>query len=131
MDRALALTMPRIIRGTDVGGAGGVGGDAGVVRWSRRLGWQLVPPAGQPAVFGVERQRMAGFPPQPDRFVGRVGALARSATVLAPNSGWSGAGVPWDGGAGKTTCALELAYTHQESFPEGLVWWAAPAEGRT
>src|SRR5439155_10286389 len=31
-------------------------------------------------------------------------------------------------GAGKTTCALELAYTHQDSFRR-LAWWAAPADG--
>jgi hypothetical protein len=31
-------------------------------------------------------------------------------------------------GAGKTACALELAYTHEASFPR-LVWYQAPLEG--
>ncbi len=32
-------------------------------------------------------------------------------------------------GAGKTACAVELAYRHEQVFG-GLVWWQAPEQGR-
>lgn len=89
---------------------------------------RLVPPPGGPLVFQAERQKLAGFPAQPDRFVGRVGPLARATAALAPRSGRSGVLFHGMAGAGKTSCALELAYAHQESFPL-MAWYAAPPEG--
>ena len=68
----------------------------------------------------------APFPSQPERFVGRVGALARAGSVLAPRSGRAGIVLYGMAGAGKSACALELAYTHRESF-QGMAWFAAPA----
>ena len=59
---------------------------------------------------------MAGFPPQPERFVGRTGVMARASAALAVESGIPGVllhGLP---GGGKTACALELAFTHEHAF---------------
>ncbi|GAA4619299.1 hypothetical protein GCM10023195_87140 [Actinoallomurus liliacearum] len=75
------------------------------------------------------RLKLAGFPAQPERFVGRVGVMARSSSALAPRSGSSGVLLHGMPGAGKTACALELAYTHEDVF-ERLVWFKAPDEGR-
>ena len=116
-------------------------------RWSpiRRRGCPALSVA-TPALFGARRLglrcrrrnapgrshttpgwlKLAGFPPQPDRFVGRTGVMARASAALAPRSGpVCFAGMP---GGGKTACALELAYTHEHAF-ERLVWFKAPDEG--
>jgi len=72
--------------------------------------------------------KMAGLPPQPDRFVGRTGVMARASAALARDSKIPGVllyGMP---GGGKTACALELAYTHEHAF-DRLVWYKAPDEG--
>src|SRR5262249_17412098 len=82
----------------------------------------------EPAVFDLERQRLAWFPPQPERFVGRVGPMTRAATALAPGSGRSGVLFHGMAGAGKTACALELAYSYQDSFPL-IAWHRAPNQG--
>jgi hypothetical protein len=50
------------------------------------------------------RQRLAQFPPQPQRFIGRVGPMTRAATALA------------------------LAYSHQDCFPL-IAWHPAPNQG--
>ena len=71
---------------------------------------------------------MAGFPPEPERFVGRTGVMARSSAALAEESGVPGVLLHGMPGGGKTACALELAYTHQHAF-ERLVWYKAPDEG--
>jgi hypothetical protein len=51
-----------------------------------------------------------------------------AAAALAPRSGQAGVVFHGMAGAGKTACALELAYTHQDSFPT-MAWHAAPPEG--
>jgi hypothetical protein len=60
--------------------------------------------------------RMTGFGPRPPRFAGRAGVLSRASTVLAPGSGTPGVLLHGAPGTGKTTCALELAYGHEEAF---------------
>ena len=72
--------------------------------------------------------KMAGFPPQPDRFVGRTGVLARASAALAAESGVSGVLLHGMPGGGKTACALELAYGHEHAF-EQLIWYKTPDEG--
>ena len=73
--------------------------------------------------------KMAGFPPQPDRFVGRTGVMARASAALAAGSGVPGVLLHGMPGGGKTACALELAYTHEHAF-DRLVWFKAPDEGQ-
>src|SRR5262249_2727226 len=72
--------------------------------------------------------KMAGFPPQPDRFVGRTGVMARASAALARDSKVPGVLMHGMPGGGKTACALELAYTHEHAF-DRLVWYKAPDEG--
>jgi hypothetical protein len=72
--------------------------------------------------------KLADFPPQPDRFVGRVGVMARASAALAARSGIPGMLLHGMPGGGKTACALELAYGHEHAFQQ-LIWYKAPDEG--
>jgi hypothetical protein len=72
--------------------------------------------------------KMAGFPPQPERFVGRTGVMTRASAALAARSEIPGVLLHGMPGGGKTACALELAYTHEHAFPT-LIWYKAPDEG--
>lgn len=73
------------------------------------------------------RGKLAEFDDQPERFVGRVAALTRVSKALAPGPGRPGVVLHGMAGAGKTACALELAYTHQATFPL-MAWFKAPEE---
>jgi hypothetical protein len=73
--------------------------------------------------------KLAGFPPQPERFVGRTGVMARASAALAAASGVPGVLLHGMPGGGKTACAVELAYTHEHAF-DRLVWFKAPDEGQ-
>jgi tetratricopeptide (TPR) repeat protein len=68
--------------------------------------------------------RMQAFPPEPERFVGRAQAMARAGATLAPDSGQAGVLLHGMAGSGKTACALELAYRHQDSFAAAAFWQA-------
>jgi tetratricopeptide (TPR) repeat protein len=81
-----------------------------------------------PPSYGTRELKMAGFPPQPERFVGRTGVMTRSSAALADESGIPGVLLHGMPGGGKTACALELAYTHEHTF-DRLVWYKAPDEG--
>ena len=72
--------------------------------------------------------RLAGFPAQPDRFVGRTAVMARASAALAPGSKVPGVVLHGMPGGGKTACALELAYTHEHAFG-ALIWFKAPDQG--
>jgi hypothetical protein len=72
--------------------------------------------------------KMAGFPPAPERFVGRTGVMARASAALAAASGIPGVLLHGMPGGGKTACALELAYGHEQAF-DALIWYKAPDEG--
>jgi tetratricopeptide (TPR) repeat protein len=95
----------------------------------RAAGLRLAaPPRAHADSYDTGTLKMAGFRPQPDRFVGRTGVMARASSALAADSGIPGVllhGLP---GGGKTACALELAYTHEHAF-DRLVWFKAPDEG--
>jgi TPR repeat protein len=67
--------------------------------------------------------RMATFPAEPARFIGRVGVLARMNSGLAPHSGVRALillGIPE---VGKSACALEVAYGRRDYFLGGLEWF--------
>ncbi|HEX5405796.1 MAG TPA: hypothetical protein VFX16_26270 [Pseudonocardiaceae bacterium] len=95
---------------------------------ARALELRLEPPTGDPLVFQAERQRLGGFPARSPRFVGRVGLMARIDTLLDQRSGQPGLVLHGMAGAGKTTAAVELAYTFVDSFV-GAAWYVAPADG--
>ena len=87
------------------------------------------PPRTQPLSYDTSQLKMANFLPEPDRFVDRTVTMAQASAALAIQSGRSGVLLQGMPGAGKTACALELAYTHEHAF-ETLVWYKAPDEGR-
>jgi tetratricopeptide (TPR) repeat protein len=121
---ALAASLVRPDRGAAVSGLS-LGTPA--LFGARASDLSLVPPEGTPQMLEIRSGKLAGFPDQPVRFVGRVGALTRASKVLAPGSGRAGVVLYGMAGAGKTACALELAYTHERSFPL-MAWFAAPEE---
>jgi tetratricopeptide (TPR) repeat protein len=92
------------------------------------VGLQLRPPPGMPD-FNVGTQKMAFVPDEPERFVGRAGPMARATAALAPENPQVGVVFHGMAGAGKTACALELAYRHEPAFG-ALVWWKAPEQDR-
>jgi hypothetical protein len=86
------------------------------------------PKRGGTPSFKAEDLKLAGFPDQPDRFVGRTGVMARASAALARDSGVPGVLLHGMPGGGKTACALELAYGHEDAF-ESLIWFRAPDDG--
>ena len=74
-------------------------------------------------------RKMAGFPAQPERFVGRTSVMARASAALAIASGVPGVLLHGMPGAGKTACAVELAYTHEHAF-DRLIWFKIRDETR-
>ncbi|HWR48574.1 MAG TPA: hypothetical protein VN327_13330, partial [Pseudonocardiaceae bacterium] len=89
-------------------------------------GLVLTPPKGKPDLDPAD-QVMAGFPPEPPRFVGRAEPMAAASATLAPASVRTAVVFHGMAGAGKTACALELAYRHQRVF-EALAFWSAPTD---
>lgn len=124
LPRALALALPRALAGDGLR-APAISVATPALFGARAAALTLAPPPRASPVFDPDRQRLAGFPPPPQRFVGRVGAMSRASAALAPGSGRSGVLLVGMAGAGKSACALELAYMHEQSF--GLmVWHQAP-----
>jgi tetratricopeptide (TPR) repeat protein len=86
----------------------------------------LEAPAGAP-VLDPAAVRMERFPAEPERFVGRAQAMAQASAALAAGSGRTGVLLYGMAGSGKTACALELAYRHQDSF-QAVAFWQAPEQ---
>jgi hypothetical protein len=81
----------------------------------------------------VEEKRPAvpvGFPPENERFIGKVTVMTRASKALAPQSEFAGILFYGMAGAGKTACAVELAYRFETGRFEYLVWYRAPEKGR-
>jgi tetratricopeptide (TPR) repeat protein len=70
-------------------------------------------------------EAILGFPAEPTRFVGRAEIMAAVSTALAQLSGRTAVVLHGMAGAGKTTCAVKLAYRHQRAF-SALAFWSAP-----
>lgn len=86
------------------------------------VGLKLPLPQARPAPDDL---RMAEFPAEPERFVGRAGPMARASAVLAVDTPTVAVMFHGMAGAGKTTCAVELAYRHVDGFA-AAVFWQAP-----
>lgn len=69
-------------------------------------------------------QRMANFPGEPPCFVGRAEAMAKATEALAPGSDHTAVLLYGMAGAGKTWCALELAYHNADRFGAAAFWQA-------
>jgi tetratricopeptide (TPR) repeat protein len=91
---------------------------------------QLSPPPQETGEFVLPKVGLGiAFPPEPERFVGRLQPMLRASQALAlrsPKRGVLFHGMP---GAGKTSCALELAYRHEERRFQGYIWHRAPEAG--
>jgi tetratricopeptide (TPR) repeat protein len=98
-----------------------------VLLGGQAAGLVLEVPRGQPDLDPA-LVRMQEFPPEPERFVGRAQAMAKASTALAPGSEQTGALLHGMAGSGKTACALELAYRHQDSFAAAAFWQAPLAD---
>ncbi len=103
---------------------------AGVIRLRRPrvspVELPLATPVGKP-VPDPPVESLAGFPARLTRFVGRAEAMAAASTALAPTSRRTAMVFHGMAGAGKTTCAVELAYRHQRGFG-AVVFWSAPTD---
>lgn len=87
-----------------------------------------LPPAPPPAETIVgPTVEAARFPAEPARFVGRVEVIAAASAALAPVSGRTAVLFHGMVGAGKTTCAIELAYRRQRGFG-AMAFWSAPTD---
>ncbi|WP_086922024.1 NB-ARC domain-containing protein, partial [Variovorax sp. JS1663] len=90
---------------------------------------QLAPPQRTGPITLPTTGLSIGFPPQPQRFVGRLQPMLHASQALAPHSARRAVlfhGMP---GAGKSACALELAYRHEQGRFSGHVWYQAPEAG--
>jgi CHAT domain len=94
---------------------------------SRAAGLKIEVPRGQPRLDPAV-QKMAYFPDEPERFVGRTVAMATASAALASGSGKTTVLLYGMAGSGKTACALELAYRHQDRFPV-IAFWQASTRG--
>jgi hypothetical protein len=95
----------------------------------RAASLQLIPPPAPTKTTVLPKPGLTAFPEEPPRFVGRLQPMLRASQALAPRSPERGVlfyGMP---GAGKTACALELAYRHAERRFDGHVWYQAPEAG--
>jgi len=126
--RAMQLSMPRVVKDPPTPAAPALSVATPAIFGTRAVELTLQPPKGEPLVFHAALTKLAGFPPEPQRFVGRVGLMTRANAALAPNSGQTGVLLHGMAGVGKTACALELAYGQEQAF-ELLVWHKAPDEG--
>jgi hypothetical protein len=77
----------------------------------------------------LPRTGLIYFPPEPPRFVGRLGPLLRGSLALAPASAQRGVLFYGMAGAGKSACALEPSYRHERDRFRGQVWYKAPEAG--
>jgi CHAT domain len=89
-------------------------------------GLSLRPPRSVGEVdVSAQRRPMTFLPAEPERFVGRTATMSRASGALASRSGRTGVLFHGMAGAGKTACAVELAYRHEDSFA-AFVYWEAP-----
>jgi CHAT domain len=126
VDRALAAAVPATAGITPSAARPAISVGTVALFGAGAAGLALAPPPGQP-IMDPAGQRMAGFPPEPPRFVGRAEAMAAASTALAPESGRTAVLFHGMAGAGKTACALELAYRHQRAFA-AMAFWSAPTD---
>jgi hypothetical protein len=128
LPRALQLALPAAVGDKPTSGAPALSVATPTLLGPLAVDLRLRPPDGLPS-FNTDTQKMTYFPDEPERFVGRAGAMAQATAALAPANTHVGVLFYGMAGAGKTACALELAYRHETSFGQ-LVWWRAPEQGR-
>lgn len=126
LDRAFAAAVPAAAGSTPSAARPAISAGTPAIFGASAAGLSLAPPVGKPILDPTE-QVMARFPSEPLRFVGRAEAMATASASLAPESGRTAVVFHGMAGAGKTACAVELAYRHQRAF-EALAFWSAPTD---
>lgn len=126
LDRAVAVAVPDATGPAPSWGRPAMSVATPVIVGASALGLSLAPPVGTPVPVPTI-EAMAWFPAEPTRFVGRAEAMAAASAALAPASGRRAVVFHGAAGAGKTTCAVELAYRRRRAFP-ALAFWSAPTE---
>ncbi|NVM26698.1 MAG: CHAT domain-containing protein [Desulfobacterales bacterium] len=127
--RALQLALPSALGDAPQPGTPPLSVATPALFGRRAVGLALKPPPSTAADFAPPPTGLAYFPPEPERFVGRVGPMSRASAALAPQSDQTGILFHGMAGAGKTACALELAYRYESGRFQGFVWHKAPNEG--
>jgi tetratricopeptide (TPR) repeat protein len=134
LPEAVGMTLRELASDSDGTGSGGIVFPAlsvatPAIFGGSALGLRLAAPDhGQPTANDAVTGKMTGFPPQPDRFVGRTGVMTRASAALAAQSGLPGVVLHGMPGGGKSACALELAYGQAHAY-DRLIWYKAPDEG--
>ena len=126
---ALQLALPRALPARSHPGIPPLSVATPALFGARAAGLTLTPPGALSADFAVVPTGLAYFPPEPEHFVGRVGPMARASAAMAPQSGRTGVLFHGMAGAGKTACALELAYRYEKGRFTAFVWHKAPDVG--
>ncbi|MHC4917298.1 MAG: CHAT domain-containing protein, partial [Planctomycetota bacterium] len=127
--RALQLALTAALRGGPRPGVPPLSVATPALFGRGAAGLSLEPPPSAVTEFVAPPTGLAYFPPQPERFVGRVGPMSRASAALAPGSEATGVLFYGMAGAGKTACALELAYRYEASRFQAFAWHKAPDEG--
>jgi CHAT domain/NB-ARC domain len=129
LPQAVAIALKELLTGSSGRGFPALSVATPTLFGGRAVGLRLAAPARvQPEDYSTTPLKLAGFPSQPDRFVGRTAVMARASAALAAGSGIPGVLLHGMPGGGKTACALELVYTQEHAF-DRLVWCKAPDEG--
>ncbi|MGH3915202.1 MAG: hypothetical protein ACRDTC_17620 [Pseudonocardiaceae bacterium] len=126
LDRAVAAALPDAAGPAPSSARPAISVTAPAIFGASAVELSLAPPVGKP-VLDPPDEAMAGFPAEPTRFVGRAELMAAAGTALAPASGRTAVVLQGMAGAGKTTCAVELAYRRRHAFV-ALAFWSAPSD---
>jgi tetratricopeptide (TPR) repeat protein len=126
IDTAITLALPRAAGEAASAGRPALSVGTPALFGASAVGLTVAPPPGDGEI-DVYAERMAAFPPEAPRFVGRTPALIAASRALAPDSGKAGVLFVGMAGAGKTACAVELAHQHRGRFGR-LAWWQAPTQ---
>ncbi len=133
LPRATQRALDHVL-GHDAGGkalafAGVTSAAAPALFGATAVGLTLVPPKGE--AFQSDASGLAYFDKAPDSFVGRVAAMTQASAALAVDSGKAGVLFLGMAGAGKTSCAVELAWHHATAGRfRDFVWFRAPEMGK-
>jgi hypothetical protein len=127
LTRALQLALPKALGDRPRPGVPPLSAGIPALFGSRCLDLRLNPPPASAATFATGNLKMAHFPGEPEHLIGRSGVMSAAARTL---TGDGAAGIMFTGaaGLGKTTCAVELAYRHENTFG-ALAYWRTPAQG--
>lgn len=129
LPRALGMALEQVVAVPPTSACPGLSVATPALFGNRAVGLRLAMPERTGSVaYDTAGTKMAGFPPQPDRLVGRTAVMAQASAALAPGSRRPAILLHGMPGAGKTACAAELAHTHEHAF-DRLLWFKAPDEG--